>query len=84
VNALLIAAEQDARTEEALAQMRDIMTKLTLTVNEKGRECVSCRKKNSTSWGIRLISYSPKTGRACLGTVPSRSVSSVSVKRLAS
>jgi hypothetical protein len=36
------------RAEEALARMRDIMTKLKLTVNETKTRSANCRKRNST------------------------------------
>jgi len=61
------------QAEEALAVMRDIMTKLKLTVNEtKTRVCKLPEEKFDFlgyTFGRR---YSPKTGRAYIGTVPSK------------
>jgi RNA-directed DNA polymerase len=61
------------RAEEALAMMRDIMTKLKLTVNEtKTRVCKLPEEKFDFLGYTFGRCYSPKTGRACLGTVPSK------------
>jgi RNA-directed DNA polymerase len=61
------------RAEEALARMRDIMTKLKLTVNEtKTRVCKLPEEKFDFLGYTFGQCYSPKTGRAFLGTVPSR------------
>jgi RNA-directed DNA polymerase len=62
-----------SRAEEALARMRDIMTKLKLTVNEtKTRVCKLPEEKFDFLGYTFGQCYSPKTGRAFLGTVPSR------------
>ena len=59
--------------EEALARMRDIMTKLKLTVNEtKTRVCRLPKEKFDFLGYTFGQCYSLKTGRAYLGTVPSR------------
>ena len=59
--------------EEALARMRDIMTKLKLTVNEtKTRVCRLPEEKFDFLGYTFGQCYSLKTGRAYLGTVPSR------------
>jgi RNA-directed DNA polymerase len=61
------------RAEEALARMRDIMTRLKLTVNEtKTRVCKLPEDKFDFLGYTFGLCYSPKTGRAFLGTVPSR------------
>jgi len=61
------------RAEEALARMRDIMTKLKLTVNETKTRSANCRKRNSTFWGTRLVgAIRQRQGRAYIGTVPSK------------
>ena len=61
------------RAEEALAIMRDIMTKLKLTVNEtKTRVCKLPEEKFDFLGYTFGRCYSPKTGRAYLGTVPSK------------
>src|SRR5450631_4449289 len=61
------------RAEEALATMRDIMTKLKLTVNEtKTRICKLPEEKFDFLGYTFGRCYSPKTGRAYLGTVPSK------------
>src|SRR5258708_5741855 len=58
--------------EEALARMRDIMTKLKLTVNEtKTRVCKLPEEKFDFLGDTFGRCYSPKTGRAYIGTVPS-------------
>src|SRR5437588_3540430 len=61
------------RAEEALARMRDIMTKLKLTVNEtKTRVCKLPEEKFDFLGYTFGQCYSPKTGRAYIGTVPSK------------
>jgi RNA-directed DNA polymerase len=61
------------RAEEALARMRDIMTKLKLTVNEtKTRVCKLPEEKFDFLGYTFGRCYSPKTGRAYMGTVPSK------------
>jgi RNA-directed DNA polymerase len=62
-----------SRAEEALARMRDIMMKLKLTVNEtKTRVCKLPEEKFDFLGYTFGRCYSPKTGRAFVGTVPSR------------
>jgi RNA-directed DNA polymerase len=59
--------------EEALVTMRGIMTKLKLTVNEtKTRVCKLPEEKFEFLGYSFGRCYSPKTGRAYLGTVPSK------------
>jgi RNA-directed DNA polymerase len=61
------------RAEEALAMMRDIMTRLKLTVNEtKTRVCKLPEEKFDFLGYTFGRCYSSKTGRAYLGTVPSK------------
>jgi len=61
------------RAEEALATMRDIMGKLKLTVNEtKTRVCKLPEEKFDFLGYTFGRCYSQKTGRASLGTVPSK------------
>jgi group II intron reverse transcriptase/maturase len=61
------------RAEEALARMRDIMAKLKLTVNEtKTRVCKLPEEKFDFLGYTFGRCYSPKTGRAYIGTVPSK------------
>jgi group II intron reverse transcriptase/maturase len=61
------------RAEEALARMRDIMTKLKLTVNEtKTRVCKLPEEKFDFLGYTFGRCYSPKTGRAYIGTVPAK------------
>jgi RNA-directed DNA polymerase len=61
------------RAEEALAMMRDIMTKLKLTVNEtKTRVCKLPEEKFDFLGYTFGRCYSTKTGRAYLGTIPSK------------
>jgi len=61
------------RAEEALATMRNIMLKLKLTVNEtKTRVCTLPEEKFDFLGYTFGRCYSPKTGRAYLGTVPSK------------
>ena len=62
-----------SRAEEALARMRDIMTRLKLTVNEtKTRVCKLPEEKFDFLGYTFGRCYSLKTGRAYLGTVPLR------------
>jgi RNA-directed DNA polymerase len=59
--------------EEALAKMRDIMQKLKLTVNEtKTRVCKLPEEKFDFLGYTFGRCYTPQTGRAYLGTVPSK------------
>ena len=59
--------------EEALVAMRDIMQKLKLTVNEtKTRVCTLPEEKFDFLGYTFGRCYSPQTGRAYLGTVPSK------------
>ncbi len=61
------------RAEEALAIMRNIMTRLKLTVNEtKTRVCKLPEEKFDFLGYTFGRYYSPKTGRAYIGTVPSK------------
>jgi RNA-directed DNA polymerase len=61
------------RAEEALARMRDIMTKLKLTVNEtKTRVCKLPDEKFDFLGYTFGRCYSPKTGRSYMGAVPSK------------
>jgi RNA-directed DNA polymerase len=61
------------RAEEALAIMRNIMTRLELTVNEtKTRVCTLPGEKFDFLGYTFGRCYSSKTGRAYLGTVPSK------------
>src|SRR5229473_6531530 len=61
------------RAEEALARMRDIMTKLKLTVNEtKTRVCKLPEEKFDFLGYTFGRCYSMRRGRAYLGTTPSK------------
>jgi group II intron reverse transcriptase/maturase len=61
------------KAEEALALMRDMMAKLKLTVNEtKTRVCKLPEEKFDFLGYTFGRCYSQKTGRAYLGTVPSK------------
>ena len=61
------------KAEEALAAMRGIMQKLELTVNEtKTRVCTLPEEKFDFLGYTFGRCYSPQTGRAYLGTVPSK------------
>jgi RNA-directed DNA polymerase len=61
------------RAEEALARMRDIMTKLKLTVNEtKTRVCKLPDEKFDFLGYTFGRCYSPKTGSSYMGAVPSK------------
>ena len=62
-----------SHAEEALAAMRNIMTKLKLTVNEtKTRVCTLPEEKFDFLGYTFGQCYSTKTGRAYVGTVPSK------------
>jgi group II intron reverse transcriptase/maturase len=61
------------RAEEALATMRVMMTKLKLTVNEAKTQVSKLPEEKFDFLGYTFgRCYSPKTGRAYLGTVPSK------------
>src|SRR5580692_5099542 len=61
------------RAEEALVTMRNMMTKLKLTVNEKKTRVCKLPEEKFDFLGYTFgRCYSPKTGRAYLGTVPSK------------
>ena len=61
------------RAEEALATMRAMMTKLKLTVNETKTRVSKLPEEKFDFLGYTFgRCYSPKTGRAYLGTVPSK------------
>src|SRR6202163_701615 len=61
------------RAEEALATMRDIMGKLKLTVNETKTRVCKLPDEQFDFLGYTFgWCYSPKTGRAYIGTVPSK------------
>ena len=61
------------RAEEALGSMRDIMTKLKLTVNEtKTRVCKLPEEKFDFLGYTFGRCYSTQTGRVYIGTVPSK------------
>jgi group II intron reverse transcriptase/maturase len=61
------------RAEEALAIMRDMMSKLKLTVNEtKTRVCRLPDEKFDFLGYTFGRCYSPRTGRAYIGTAPSK------------
>jgi hypothetical protein len=61
------------RAEETLATMRDIMTKLKLTVNETKTRICKLPEERFDFLGYTFgRCYSTKTGRAYLGTVPSK------------
>jgi RNA-directed DNA polymerase len=61
------------RAEEALASMRDMMSRLKLTVNEtKTRVCRLPEEKFDFLGYTFGRCYSTKTGRAYIGTVPSK------------
>src|SRR5438132_8671312 len=62
-----------SKAEEALTTMRDMMSKLKLTVNEnKTRVCCLPEEKFDFLGYMFGGCYSPKTGRAYLGTTPSK------------
>jgi group II intron reverse transcriptase/maturase len=59
--------------EEALATMRGMMTKLKLTVNEAKTRVAKLPEEKFDFLGYTFgRCYSPKTGRAYLGTVPAK------------
>ena len=61
------------RAEEALATMRDMMSKLKLTVNETKTRVNRLPEDKFDFLGYTFgRCYSPKTGRAYMGTVPSK------------
>ena len=61
------------RAESALVTMRDMMTKLKLTVNETKTRVCKLPEEKFDFLGYRFGRwYSPKTGRAFLGTTPSK------------
>jgi RNA-directed DNA polymerase len=61
------------RAEEALATMRVMMTKLKLTVNETKTRVAKLPEEKFDFLGYSFgRCYSPKTGRAYLGTVPAK------------
>ena len=61
------------RAEEALVAMRVMMTKLKLTVNETKTRIAKPPEETFEFLGYQFgRCYSPKTGRAYLGTVPSK------------
>ena len=62
-----------SQADEALAKMRDMMSKLKLTVNEKKTRVCRVPEEKFDFLGYTFgWCYSPKTGRAYLGTVPSK------------
>jgi RNA-directed DNA polymerase len=61
------------KAEEALASMRDMMTRLKLTVNEKKTRVCKLPAEKFDFLGYTFgRCYSTKTGRAYLGTTPSK------------
>jgi RNA-directed DNA polymerase len=61
------------RAQEALTTMQDMMTKLKLTVNQaKTRVCLLPEEKFDFLGYTFGRGYSPQTGRAYLGTTPSK------------
>jgi len=61
------------KAEEALGTMRNMMTKLKLTVNEKKTRVCKLPEEKFDFLGYTFgRCYSPKTGRAYLGTTPSK------------
>jgi len=62
-----------SQADEALATMRDMMSKLKLTVNEKKTRVCHVPEEKFDFLGYTFgRCYSSKTGRAYLGTVPSK------------
>src|ERR1700688_1224405 len=62
-----------SQAEEALATMRNMMSKLKLTVNEKKTRVCKLPEEKFDFLGYTFgRCYSPKTGRAYLGTTPSK------------
>ena len=67
--------------EEALATMRNMMTKLKLTVNEKKTRVCKLRKRSSTFWGIRSGGVTRCEGAVSFSArYPRRNECSVSVE----
>jgi RNA-directed DNA polymerase len=61
------------KADEALAAMRNMMTKLKLTVNEKKTRVCQLPEEKFDFLGYTFgRCYSPKTGRAYLGTTPAK------------
>jgi RNA-directed DNA polymerase len=61
------------RADEALATMRSMMSKLKLTVNEKKTRVCRLPEEKFDFLGYTFgRCYSPKTGRAYIGTVPAK------------
>jgi group II intron reverse transcriptase/maturase len=61
------------RAEDALAMMRVMMTKLKLTVNETKTRVAKLPEEKFDFLGYTFgRCYSPKTGRAYLGTIPAK------------
>jgi group II intron reverse transcriptase/maturase len=61
------------KAAEALVTMRDMMTRLKLTVNEKKTRVCKLPEEKFDFLGYAFgRCYSPKTGRAYLGTTPSK------------
>ncbi len=68
---LVICCRRQA--DEALAKMRDMMLKLKLTVNEKKTRVCRLPEEKFDFLGYTFgRCYSPKTGRAYIGTVPAK------------
>ena len=68
---LVICCRRQA--DEALATMRDMMLKLKLTVNEKKTRVCRLPEGKFDFLGYTFgRCYSPKTGRAYIGTVPAK------------
>src|ERR1700740_3387745 len=61
------------KAADALVTMRDMMTRLKLTVNEKKTRVCKLPEEKFDFLGYTFgRCYSPKTGRAYIGTVPSK------------
>jgi RNA-directed DNA polymerase len=61
------------KADEALVKMRDMMTKLKLTVNETKTRVCKLPEERFDFLGYSFgRCYSPKTGRAYIGTTPSK------------
>jgi len=68
---LVICCRRQA--DEAVAKMRDMMLKLKLTVNEKKTRVCRLPEEKFDFLGYTFgRCYSPKTGRAYIGTVPAK------------
>jgi len=68
---LVICCRRQA--DEALAKMRDMMLKLKLTLNEKKTRVCRLPEEKFDFLGYTFgRRYSPKTGRAYIGTVPAK------------